>query len=139
MLCYPLKFELCTVTGATRGISIPAQCEIIRHLVEALAVADEFYLEEHPGTPDLYDSDIYYDSYETRGTEEQWWDIPRILKEGRADCKGLAAWRAAELRLDGVPAQIVVEANRERAGIVFHILVDSPLGLEDPSRELGMQ
>lgn len=97
-------------------------------LLEALTLCNQFYLQEHPNTPLLYQSGIEYKlpgqmdgapsplgewlkasrppadamrEYQDMAAAtggEVFRDIPRILENGGGDCDNLAAWRAAEIR-----------------------------------------
>lgn len=72
--------------------------------------------------------------------EENWQDIPTILKAGSGDCEDLACWRAAELtERDGIPARPVYRWRHRPGLTIYHIVVRLPDGsIEDPSRRLGM-
>lgn len=88
--------------------------------------------------PPLYSSGVRYER-ETRladGTpREQWLTAPVVLLRQAGDCEDLASWRAAELRLQGIPAMAVPK----RSSVGWHIVVQYPDGtIEDPSRKLGM-
>ncbi len=65
------------------------------------------------------------------------WQVPSVVMQlGWGDCEDLAAWRAAELRLQGEKARAVPRSVRP--GLV-HIVVRRGNGkIEDPSRILGM-
>ncbi len=83
------------------------------------------------------------------GFENGWLSVPWILKRKRfdpltrrfyrfADCKALAAWRAAELRVLGDPNAMAypIQAGPR----LFHVVVVHGSGLvEDPSAEYGMK
>lgn len=117
--------------------------------LEMLAQQDMDYLREHPDTPRLRDSGVryYHDGRGSdRGVVDEWMDIPEALHEGVTDCKSLAAWRVAELRVSG-------EDSGARCGKKFALIDDPDAGqlmlyhvivlrsdgrTEDPSAELGM-
>lgn len=85
--------------------------------------------------PSLYESGARYQR-EPRGVEE-WRTVLGVLRHMAGDCEDLAAWRAAELRLAGEPARVVVRRTGRR---VVHALVERADGtIEDPSRALGMR
>lgn len=77
---------------------------------------------------------------------EHFADIGVILRNGRHDCDGIAAWRAAELRQAGVPAKaMMTKRKRIDGGTTYHALVLwPPFGTspyessEDSSLLLGM-
>ncbi len=71
------------------------------------------------------------------GVERQWWAPRWVLANGGADCKALAAFRAAELYVAGdVGAHVVVVG----VGADFHVLVEHGDGRrEDVARVLGMR
>lgn len=95
----------------------------------------------NPGTPELYKSGCKY--IREKEGEEVWPTIGEIIKEGGGDCEDLACWRVAELRSLGVNARPAWRHRRVRfpsgiEGILYHILVYTPKGFEDPSKLLGM-
>jgi len=108
--------------------------KVVEAFVTGFTITNVGYLREHPRTPLLYKSGVYYCGDE-RGKERQWWDIPQVMANGCADCKALAAWRAAELIVRGIPAQAVVTT---RDGVLFHVVVRVGNQTEDPSAILGM-
>ncbi len=132
---YPLCWDLYTFAP---GVSSPAaKRAAVESLCIALTEIDAEYLAAHR-TPSLYQSGVRYRK-DTGGVERQWWDVPKILAMGFADCKGLAAWRAAELLMAGVPAEPFVTESRVSGTLLYHVRVRTPDGLEDPSRVLGMR
>jgi len=56
---------------------------------------------------------------------------------GGGDCEDLAAWRAAELRIAGEPARVVVV--RSAPGVLHAVVRRANGRIEDPSRRLGMR
>lgn len=108
---------------------------VLRLLVEALAQADAYYLARVP-TPLLYESGVRY-----ADAGDEWRDVPALLRLKVGDCKDLVAWRVAELRRAGRAAwpRIVLMQSEERPDYyLYHVIVETPRGFEDPSRELGM-
>lgn len=101
----------------------------------ALVALDVLYLATHPDAPRLYDSGVRYRP-EPRGSEE-WVTVPDLLQRGWGDCEDLAAWRCAELRLEGERATPCV---RRSGPATYHALVCREDGsIEDPSRVLGLR
>lgn len=85
--------------------------------------------------PPLYESGIVY-RREPPGRE--WWesslDILGVVQRRSGDCEDLAAYRAAELRLEGEWARVVIERTSRGS---FHAVVERADGtIEDPSRVL---
>lgn len=105
--------------------------ELIEALLEGVTVANHILLSRRR-YPLLYRSGVRY----RRETKERWLLVPQILRQGFDDCEGLAGWRAAELRMAGIPARVtVVKGTRAR----WHAVVLLPDGsIEDPSARLGM-
>lgn len=106
--------------------------------LDALTVFNVAYLKRHPGAPKLYNANVSY-VREARGPNghrlEDWLPVPLVYQRGEGDCEDLASWRAAELQLQGIPAQ----AWPVRTKLGWHIVVRLPGGaFEDPSKELGM-
>lgn len=111
--------------------------------VELLTQLDEIYLRENPQTPGLYQSGV---RYELMPQTEYWLEIPWALAFARAghgvDCKTLAAWRTAELRVrEGQPgARPVLSEYYSANEHVYHVRVQRQDGtIEDPSALLGMR
>lgn len=107
-------------------------------LLEALANIDLDYLRAYPKTPSLYASGVRYERQ--KGEQEDWHDIPTAIATGKTDCKVLAAWRVAELRMQGIAAKPYLLRQRSDDGkYLYHVQVAWPDGrIEDPSKVLGM-
>lgn len=136
---YRLVFELGTFKDARdREWLTP----LLVQLVEALAGVNTAFLERNPRTPSIYESGVRYsDAHETCSScEDLWWDIPVVLSHGYGDCEDLAAWRLAELWMQGIPARAhVTSALLGQGNTLYHVQVMLPDGqIEDPSRILGM-
>lgn len=70
---------------------------------------------------------------------ERFRDVPNILRNGGGDCDNMNCWRAAELRLAGIPASPYVTSRHQGNRTIMHAIVEHPDGTaEDPSRILGM-
>jgi len=118
---------------------------VLKHLLEALTVANVAYLLRHPHTPNLYESGVRYEE-EPPGRDE-WQDIPDTIARRTGDCEDLASWRVAELRVRGGEPRAthvisVAELPNGDGDLVttYHIRVLRQDGTaEDPSRVLGMK
>lgn len=116
----------------------PASERVLGLLLEALTQANTIYLDQHPQTPPLYRSGVVYRREESG--QEEWETIPLVLTCGYGDCEDLAAWRAAELRKQGVNAACSFYFRRRGPMSIYHIVVRHPDGrIEDPSSLLGMR
>lgn len=83
--------------------------------------------------PSLYRSGVYYD----RTTA--WDSIPALYARGYGDCKSLTAALVAERIRQGQEAKPVFRWVTNPSGDRdYHILVQTPMGFEDPSKVLGM-
>jgi len=111
---------------------------VLMMLLKALVECNLDYLARHPETPHPYAAGVRY-RREERG-EERWKSIPKILEDGSGDCEDLAAYLAAFLVRSGVKSVGIVLRWRllSSGGRLFHVLVRTPDGYEDPSRRLGM-
>lgn len=115
--------------------------------------------------PPLYESGVRYK--EDPPGQENWKDCLAVLADGHGDCDRLVAWRVAELRVAGYPADPVIKWRQvpkdvmvsmghppnmvpEKGIHMVHVCVglpgwrqyadlyeDNPL-VEDPSKRLGM-
>lgn len=121
---------------------VPAELDIesATDLVETLARENVRYLLRTPDAPLLYRSGAFY-----REQPELWLAIPHALVAvwtGRGlDCKSLAAWRCAEVRVRGGDwrARCIVTEHHAPDGKVYHVRVVRGDGrVEDPSAVLGM-
>ncbi len=129
-----MDYQLCFKLGAFNQLPAANAAEVVSHLVQAMVANNVGYLRTHT-VPLLYQSGVRYKPDNHGATEMQWWDIPSIMSHGFADCKGLAAWRVAELRSAGYSASPQVITDN---GQMFHVRVLGPNGIEDPSKILGM-
>jgi hypothetical protein len=136
-----------TITFNTRmftpDMSQSASEQGLDYCLDALVAIDMLWLRLNPRTPRLRDSGVRYHHEMIR---DEWFDIGAALHDKVADCKGLAAWRVAELRVSGEdPAahtsKKFVEIDDPTVGklLLYHIQVTRGNGvIEDPSRETGM-
>lgn len=129
---YRLEMELpvspATLTAALEGLTATNAVMMQR----ARELGGEF--------PSLYDAGVVYkeEPNEVLGGRviQRWPNAVQVLERGTADCKGLAAYLAAQLRLEGEPAYAYAyETGPEQ----YHAVVRRADGTtEDPSRILGM-
>lgn len=118
--------------------------QVLEGLLNALALANDAYLLINPHTPKLYDAGVRY-VQEPPGLDE-WQDIPDTIARRTGDCEDLAAWRMAELRRSGEDPgaewHITVADIPDQTGHIvttYHIAIKrTGGGIEDPSRQLGM-
>jgi hypothetical protein len=117
------------------SLNIPATSATLSAALEGLTAVNFCLLKKSRKMPALYSSGVRY-KREAPGTEE-WLTAPQVLAAGTGDCEDLSAWRAAELRLLGIPARaVVVRTGAKR----YHAVVLLPNGTyEDPSKKLGMR
>lgn len=132
----------------------PADLELsesaLRHMLEALTVANQIYLRAHPKAPSPFEAaerlGLRYGA-EPLG-EENWDAIPYVLERASqglpSDCEDLASYLTAYLRervpgMQGattvpLPPKIINET------LLYHIVTELPDGrILDPSRALGMR
>lgn len=108
-----------------------------------LVEIDLLWLRHNPRAPRLRDSGV---RYYHEGIKDEWFSVDAALHDGLADCKGLGAWRVAELRHRGEDpaaktAKRFVEIVDPTVGplLLYHVVVERGDGrVEDPSREQGM-
>jgi hypothetical protein len=127
---YTPSFELSTF----ESLPHPWKRGILGSAVETLILADRAYLRYYPGTPTLYTAGVKYEF-----NRDRWQDIPSTLARRTGDCKDLSAWRIAELREWGEPAEVDITVRQQGGMTIYHIRVRRSDGsIEDPSRILGM-
>lgn len=94
--------------------------------------------------PPLYSAGCRYQREDYDGPNpEDWRDAVEVVRRRGGDCEDLAAYRAAELNVAGMPARCVFVERKKPHGRLFHIVVSyvNRAGvhkLDDPSRRLGM-
>lgn len=108
--------------------------EALVGLYEGVVLVNIAFLRACPNTPPLLRSGVVW---RREGKPEIVKSIPVILRDGHDDCEGLAAWRAAELRLSGNSRAKVV-LYQARPGL-WHAIVSDGHRRWDPSRKLGMR
>ena len=115
---------------------VPAQIDALIGACEGLASLN-YQMMHHAQLggdrfPELYRSGIVY-RREPIG-EEVWQNAAELLRHGAGDCEDLAAYRAAELRMEGEPATVSIKRTRRGS---FHAVVRRADGrIEDPSKIL---
>lgn len=168
-----LRYVLFDLTLFSRGDDKQESRNDLLWLLEALTKRDQQYLNDHPGTPLLYQSGVTYERplqfqgecpevallrRALRGMDsdpqvsaaletvqavlggERFRDIGRIIENGSGDCDNVSAWRAAELRQQGIKASpYITWRKRADGGYTYHVVVRWPDNtIEDPSLLLGM-
>ena len=129
-------YRLSMALGTFGNVPEDAGLEAVDELLETLTRIDELWLRFHPETPALYEAGVRY-RFER---DDRWVDWPVLLAEKWADCEDLAAARASELRAAGVDATAKARLERASPGdVLYHAIVLTPWGIEDPSAELGMR
>ena len=127
----------------TEDMSQRASEQGLDYCLDCLVNLDLLWLRLHPDTPKLCDSGVRYNH---QLIVDEWHDIGAALHDHIADCKGLGAWRTAELRASGEdPAAhtfkkfAVVDDPTVGKLLLYHIQCQRGDGrIEDPSRDLGM-
>lgn len=122
----------------------------LRHMLEALTIADQIYLRAHPDAPSPFEAGerlgLRYGA-EPRG-EENWNAIPYVLERAShglpSDCEDLAAYLTAYLRervpgMQGATTVPLPPKLIDGTTLLYHIVTELPDGrILDPSRALGM-
>lgn len=113
------------------NVGVPAEPKALAAVANALIPTAQ---RQARRLPPLYKSGVQY-RREPRGSER--WLLPtEVQARGFGDCEDLSLWRAAELRNAGIAARVKVIPIRAN---LFHAVVETPAGIEDPSRRLGMK
>lgn len=124
------------------SLNVPASAAALSAALEGLVGVNYVLMQRarraNRSFPPLYEAGVLYKPEPVIGGKrrEEWLTADRVLKRRHADCEDLAGYRAAELRMAGVPARAVARRSGPRK---FHAVVRWPNGqYEDPSRILGM-
>jgi hypothetical protein len=129
-----------------RGSDLFPSLSLAFHL-DSLTKWNEFLMRMF-ALPPLYSTSVEYigDTVDTEHPEN-WLDCLEVLARGGADCKSLATYRTAELRVRGNEPQakaafhrrVITPPGGRPPFVLAHIFVERQDGrLEDPSRILGM-
>jgi len=132
--------DACLCVPASTVANEAALVALLEGVVERCVLENMKYLRRYPDTTYLYQSSIRYvdDSDET--AEQRVWTIPIVGTRGRGACADLAAWRCAELRMEGIRANVrLVPQSADPSNKVFHAVVATPRGYEDPASILTMR
>jgi hypothetical protein len=109
----------------------------LRSLLDCLINLNLSFLQYH-SAPTLYRSGVRYQR------DQIWNPIPSLYAQQTGDCKSLACALIAEYRMHGIDAQPAFRfqppffRGTKLEYTLFHILVQTPSGVEDPSKKLGM-
>lgn len=147
----PARLIVPIFSGSTPK-DIAFSTDAIKAGVIGLMLINCAWLKHYPKTPKLYESGVIYVPEQRRTVKvaglgekvieygEDWQSIPAALKAKKADCEDLAAWRAAELRMQGIQATPHIKVRKLPSGAwCAHAVVKLPNGrIEDPSAKLGM-
>jgi len=117
----------------TRGELIAGLADAL----EALVRIDVREIRSH-ALPELYSSGVVY---EPEDGSERWLGASMVYDRGAADCEDLAAWLAAQRRIEGdrtARAFPMIVGITPTGVMQIHIVVQSMRGIEDPSVVLGM-
>lgn len=117
----------------TPGASRLANARSLRNLLEYMTHENMGYLSDHPETPSLFSSGVVY-------ARTVWWEnLPAAYKRKEADCKTLTPILGAQYRMKKVWCRPVFRFLQKPDGqLLFHILLETRSGWDDPSAKLGM-
>lgn len=108
---------------------------IVASFNDSLALANLQWLKTHPETPSVYDSGIRY--VEDKG-QDDWCDIPEVIRRGYGDCDDINAWRLGELLFRGIECKAGVDVTRSENDVTYHTFVVYPDGsTEDPAARIA--
>jgi hypothetical protein len=131
------------------GIPPRENAEALRVLLDSVIALNMWYLRHHAAPP-LYRAGVVY------ARTDDWEPIPALYRKGYhgtnkpgsthpakfgifGDCKSLTAALVAEKRMRGEEAEPQFRWSAMPGGDhMFHILVRTSRGFEDPSAKLGM-
>lgn len=132
---YRPTYELASFTT----ISSEEKILVLEAMLEALILANVFYLRRTPNCTPLYNAGVPY--VEEPPGRDNWQDIPRTIALREGDCEDLATWRVAELRVRfKEDAKPYVTSKKIGDFTLYHIQVRRADGtVEDPSKILGMR
>ncbi len=131
------------------GSSPRENAEGLRVLLDTLVRLNSWFLRHHPARP-LYDAGVVY------ARTDLWEPIPALYTSGYhgtdnpssnfpkkfgifGDCKSLSAALIAQYRYQGKGAEPVFRFDPKQGSSLYHILVRTADGFEDPSVKLGMR
>jgi len=122
------------VGSALSMLGVPTGTEAYNAALEGLTEVNQV-LMSHKDFPRVYDSGVRYAAKPYR----TWLDVKDIVGQGWADCEGLAAWRAAELRHNGEDPDARLVTYQTGPHKYHAVVMRGDGGIEDPSARLGMR
>lgn len=118
--------------------SAAENAEVLAEILESWVRINMLYLKRHPEAPTV---ERLISSGRLRYDRTTIWEcLPGLISKGIGDCKSLAPADVACLRVrENIPARCVFRhIQRPNGKRDFHILVQTPRGWRDPSRDAGM-
>lgn len=116
--------------------------EWLQPLLDALVAVNVRWLRTHPAAPSILSPSAGVRYERDPVGVELWRSLPAVLAAGGGDCEDLAAARAAELIVAGVPARAVPRLVGRGVTVggadLWHIVTVAGGRTEDPSLALGM-
>lgn len=119
-------------------LDVPRSTDTYESLLRALVRMNRWYRQNGWGSFTIYDGRIRYRA-EPPG-QEVWQSIPALFARGEGDCVDLATARVAQLpKTVRATARLQEEGPNQTGGTLYHVVVATKNGIEDPSRKLGMR
>lgn len=120
------------------SLGVPSSSGTYSAALEGLTKVNEVLLRRDPSIPPLYSTGARWELRPDDESDTRWRYADEVATDGWGDCQALAAYRAAELRVNGIDprAEVRVYPTGENK---YHAVVARGNGLvEDPSVALGM-
>jgi hypothetical protein len=123
------------------GITVPTGSAYSDAALEGLVRINQIVMDQREKigkpVPPIYKSGV---RYAMEDGPQRWRHCAQVIREGRgADCKNLAAWRAAELRRSGQDGRARVHTYRTGPQMLHAVVMRGNGAIEDPSVKLGMR
>jgi hypothetical protein len=122
------------VGSALSMLGVPTGEDAYDAALEGLTEVNQVLLSKKD-FPRVYDSGVRYEAR----PYHKWIDVADMVGQGWADCEGLAAWRAAELRQTGEDPDAHLVTYRTGPHKFHAVVMRGDGGIEDPSARLGMR
>lgn len=120
------------------GLGVPSSCGTYSAALEGLTGVNEVLMRRDPSIPPLYESGARWELRPNDPSDTRWRYADEVATEGWGDCQALAAYRAAELRVNGTDPQAHVRVYPTGENKYHAVVARGDGRVEDPSVALGM-
>ena len=120
------------------GLGVPSSSGTYSAALEGLTGVNEVLMRRDPSIPPLYASGARWELKPDDPSDTRWRYANEVATDGWGDCQALAAYRAAELRVNGTDPAAHVRVYPTGKNKYHAVVARGDGSVEDPSVALGM-